>query len=170
MNAEHLSIEATVQIKPAKLYFISFIRGFAILNDAQIRAVIKKASVPLTKCLTKLVALYAEEKTPRNRAIPDLQHDQVKKATKSLRNARKRRSNGKSVKMQLQKKTALLKLIAKDFVSQVLAHDQQKKIGDDAFNPFVELSEMFQLEKPNPMTMTKVPITTVYEVRDTIVV
>jgi len=172
-NGEHLFIEAPVQVKPTKLYFISFLRGLAILNDSQIKAIIKKASAPLTKCLTKLVNLYAEEKTPRNQAIPELHFDQVKKATKSLRNAKRRRVNGTSVKLQLQKKTSLLKLIAEDFVSLAISCDQNGKIDGETFNPFVELSEMFRLEKTKPVTANKVPITTtttVYEMRDTIVV
>jgi len=172
-NGEHLFIQAPVQIKATKLYFVSFLRGLAILNDSQVKAIIKKASAPMTKCLTKLVNLYAEEKTPRNRAIPELHFDQVKKATKPLRNAKRRRASGTSVKMQLEKKTGLLRLIAEDFVSLAMSCDEDGKIDGETFNPFVELSEMFRLEKSKPVTANKVPITattTVYEMRDTIVV
>jgi len=174
MNSGNLSIKASVQLKPAKLYFISFIRGFAILNDTQIRAIIKKASVPLTKCLVKLITLYAEERIPRNRAIPQIQYEQVKKVTKSLRTAKKRRSSGRSVKMQLQKNTSLLRLIAEDFLDQVIACDQNGNVnGDQTYNYFIELPEMFKLEEPKqptiPLPITK-PMPIVYEMHSDIVV
>jgi len=176
-GGEHLFIEAPIQIKPTKLHFISFLRGLAILNDSQIKAIIKKANAPLMKCLTKLVDLYADEKTPRNLAIPELHFDKVKKATKSLRkHSKRRRANAaiSVIKIQLQKKTGLLRLIAEDFVNLAISCDQDGRIAGETFNPFVELSEMLRLEKTKPVTANQAPIitdtTTVYEMRDTIVV